>query len=147
MSKNERLKKAIEEIKFIYKLKQSEIAEELEVTGTYLSDMINGRVPLSGKMVNKLSELFHISTDWLEEGRGDIMSNTSTVAMEPLPAYNSDRGFRIDIKGYERIIKALESTITAKDETIASQRYAIEALKGEVKALKKMTDLLTKDSV
>lgn len=142
MPKNERLKRAIEEIKSVYKLNQAEIAEKLGVRSTYLSDVINGRVPLSGNIVSKLSELFHINKAWLEGGWGAIMYNTSTVD-EPAATYNTQR---TEVKGYEQIIRALESIIAAKDETILSQRCAIEALKREVEAVKKLTGFFTKEA-
>lgn len=150
MSRNEKLKKAISEVKLIYGLKQSEIAAELGVTGSYLSDMINGRVPLTNKMIAKLSELFHINAAWLRTGSGDIISNDSAVAMEPVSTYGKGAiqepaGLKMDVKGYERIIRALECAIAAKDETIASQKYAIEVLKEEVEALRKIAEHLPKN--
>ena len=106
--------------------------------------MINGRVPLTGKIVAKLSELFHINTAWLETGEGDMMDNTATAVMEPISPYAKDQ--KTEAKAYERIIKALENTIAAKDETILSQRYTIEALKEEVEALRKMVGFFAKEN-
>lgn len=60
MAINEPLKRAISEIKLTAKIKQAEIANKLEVKSTYLSDMINGRVPLSESISEKIYELFHI---------------------------------------------------------------------------------------
>lgn len=55
---NKTLKDAIDSIKFTGKLKQSDIADKLGVKSTYLSDMINGRVPLSDNIKDKIYELF-----------------------------------------------------------------------------------------
>ncbi len=140
MPKNERLKKAIEEIKLIHKLKQAEIAAELAVTGTYLSDMVNGRVPLTDSVINRLSELFHISTAWLRTGKGSIM--TYATANEPEASYNSNASpQKAATKNHEQTIKALKDIIAAKDEIIRIQQDTIEALKGEVEVLRKMTGL------
>ncbi len=69
MAKNEQLKIAIERIKINTGLKQAEIADKLDIKSTYLSDMINGRVPLTESVCQKIFELFHISIleDKLEE--------------------------------------------------------------------------------
>lgn len=60
MSINKDFKKAISSIKFNFELNQADIAERLGVKSTYLSDMINGRVPLSENISNKIYELFQI---------------------------------------------------------------------------------------
>lgn len=58
MSINQEFKNVISEIKFKNKLTQAQIAESLEVKSTYLSDMINGRVPVSDSILNKIYELY-----------------------------------------------------------------------------------------
>lgn len=61
MAINEQLKFGIERIKFTTALKQAEIADKLGIKSTYLSDMINGRVPLTENICQKIFELFQIS--------------------------------------------------------------------------------------
>ena len=61
MISNEQFKLLIEQLKLSSGLKQSEIAEMLSVKSTYLSDMINGRVPITEKMLKKISEKFQIN--------------------------------------------------------------------------------------
>lgn len=63
MAVNKQLKDAIAHIKFRFGLNQAEIADRLEVKSTYLSDMINGRVPFTDNISNKLYELFHITAE------------------------------------------------------------------------------------
>lgn len=58
MSVNQEFKSLISEIKFKNKLTQAQIAESLKVKSTYLSDMINGRVPVSDSILNKIYELY-----------------------------------------------------------------------------------------
>lgn len=55
MAKNQELKSLIGRIKFIHGLTQAQIADELSVQSTYLSDMVNGRVPFSEKFREKLN--------------------------------------------------------------------------------------------
>lgn len=58
MPQNEMLKNIIREIKFKRGITQKQIAEQLEVQPTYLSDAINGRVPYSGNLKDKIYELY-----------------------------------------------------------------------------------------
>ena len=71
---NQQLKNAIESIKFSFKIKQAEIAERLGVKNTYLSDMINGRVPFSDSMKEKLYEVFSYR---VSEGDESLMQGAS----------------------------------------------------------------------
>ena len=63
MAVNKELKKAIEEIKLKFNLRQSDISEKLGVKGPYLSDMINGRVPYSSNIEEKIYELFQMTPE------------------------------------------------------------------------------------
>ena len=58
MAINKELKELIRQIKFHYSIKQGEIAEQLGVTETYLSDAINGRAPFSDSLRSKIYEVF-----------------------------------------------------------------------------------------
>jgi len=57
---NKNFKRAIFKIKETYDLNQKEIASRLGIKATYLSEMINGSVPVTQKVINGLSEQFHI---------------------------------------------------------------------------------------
>ncbi len=58
MAVNQQLKRIVESIKYSHRLKQADIAEQLGVKTTYLSDMINGRVPFSDKFKERLFEVY-----------------------------------------------------------------------------------------
>ncbi len=60
MAVNKNFKKCIEKVKYEFSITQKEIAYKLKVHNTYLSDMINGRVPLTDQISNKIYELFQI---------------------------------------------------------------------------------------
>lgn len=51
-------KKLIKKVKFFYNIKQVDIAHTIDVTGPYLSDMINGRVPITDQVVKKIYEFY-----------------------------------------------------------------------------------------
>lgn len=54
----EKFKDVISEVKFLYKVKQSEISAKIGVKPTYLSDMINGRVPVTENVLQSIYEHF-----------------------------------------------------------------------------------------
>lgn len=66
------LKTVIKAIKFNFEINQSEIASRIGVTSTYLSDVINERVPLSELFSDKLQKAFSINPGYLLTGEGDI---------------------------------------------------------------------------
>lgn len=78
MAVNEELKNLIELIKFSNKINQSEIANKIGIKSTYLSDMINGRVPFSAKFKNSLYELY-----------SDCLAPQRSVSNEEIPNNNS----------------------------------------------------------
>lgn len=53
---NQRFKLIIAEIKYLYDVTQADIAFNIGVKTTYLSDMINGRVPVTDSVVQKIYE-------------------------------------------------------------------------------------------
>jgi transcriptional regulator with XRE-family HTH domain len=74
MSVNNDLKNAIGQVKLKFELTQADVAEKLGVKSTYLSDMINGRVPFTDNISDKLYELFNIKAN--PEERDELVSPT-----------------------------------------------------------------------
>jgi len=68
---NGELKRIIADIKIETGLKQAEIADKLGVKSTYLSDMINGRVPFSENIKALISEKFQTK----DMGKNDIKND------------------------------------------------------------------------
>lgn len=62
MAINQEFKNLISRIKYEYSLNQSQIADSLGVKKTYLSDMINGRVPYNETMSKKSVRFSRLST-------------------------------------------------------------------------------------
>jgi len=55
---NKGLKNIIGDIKFTDELTQAEIAQKISVSPTYLSDIVNERVPITSSILGKIYELF-----------------------------------------------------------------------------------------
>ena len=75
MSSNQRLKDVITEIKYREGITQKAISEALGFKNqSYLSDLANGRFPLSEGVSERISELYtYISKDWLLTGEGSML--------------------------------------------------------------------------
>lgn len=62
MAKNQELKNLLNQIKYEKDLTQAEIAQLVGIGKTYMSDMLNGRVPFTAKMMEKLEKLLEYNT-------------------------------------------------------------------------------------
>lgn len=83
MEDYQRLKQVIAEIKYREKITQKAISEALGFRNqSYLSDMANGRFPVTSDISERISELYtYISKSWLLTGEGDMLiedANTDT---------------------------------------------------------------------
>ena len=58
MADIEYFKKIINEMKTKHGIRQLDIANKIEVSPTYLSDMLNGRVPVTDNIIEKIHETF-----------------------------------------------------------------------------------------
>ena len=75
MTDYERLSEIVRSIKFQYKLTQREVAMKIGLkSATYLSDVLNGRHPVSEQISDSLVEVFpEYSKDWLLTGEGSML--------------------------------------------------------------------------
>lgn len=86
MTDYERLNEIVRSIKFGYKLTQREVAIKIGLkSATYLSDVLNGRHPVSEQISDSLIKAFpEYSKDWLLTGEGEMLiaseHDNSTVA-------------------------------------------------------------------
>lgn len=107
---NQELKKTIGAIKVAKGITQSEIATAIGVKPTYLSDMINERVPYSASMKNRIYEIY---SDCL-----------------PAPTEPKTPGF------WQRIIDNLLAQVCQKDEIIAERDKTIADLRQRIENMK-----------
>ena len=146
MISNEQFKLLIEQLKLSSGLKQSEIAEMLSVKSTYLSDMINGRVPITEKMLKKISEKFQINNFGSKNITAGII-NHSTIDNR---SYYSDSPdvLRAEIDRLDQIIETKESIIKSQEERIKSQEERIksqeERIKSQEERIDKLLDIIAK---
>lgn len=135
---NEPLKRAIEDVKIKYSLKQSEIAERIGVKSTYLSDMINGRVPLTSNMVEKMYEQFQIeiATD------GNEVSSSKRQVKDPKSKYikyiKGDNPE--DIKSEKD--KIIVSLVRAIEEMNEVEKIRAQAYERTAKNIERLIELL-----
>lgn len=134
---NQDFKNIIIRIKYEFNLNQSQIAERLGVKSTYLSDMINGRVPYNESMEKKIHEVFHISKDKnMNYGQnfGSIGGNNRSTYNNAGNTSNEDTEFlKQKIELLELRLKEKDDIIQAKNETIETKNEIIENLKAKIK--------------
>lgn len=81
MTDYERLNEIVRSIKFGYKLTQREVAIKIGLkSATYLSDVLNGRHPVSEQISDSLIKAFpEYSKDWLLTGEGTMLAGDGEV--------------------------------------------------------------------
>lgn len=126
MAVNQILKKAISAIKFKYQLRQVEVAEKIGVKNTYLSDVINGRSPLSELFSDKLIAAFSVSREYLNTGQGEVFEADKKEEQKPPETITMSR--------------EVFDQITKLTETILSQQRTIEMMQEERKKMLVRTD-------
>lgn len=80
---NEEFKRLIDKIKYEFSINQAQISERLGVKSTYLSDMINGRVPYNESMQKKIHEVFHIGyedSSSIQEGVNNMRITSEIIS-------------------------------------------------------------------
>ena len=83
MPVNEEFKRLIDKIKYEFSINQAQISERLGVKSTYLSDMINGRVPYNESMQKKIDEVFHIGyedSSSIQEGVNNMRITSEIIS-------------------------------------------------------------------
>lgn len=83
MPVNEEFKRLIDKIKYEFSINQAQISERLGVKSTYLSDMINGRVPYNESMQKKIHEVFHIgyeNSSSIQEGVNNMRITSEIIS-------------------------------------------------------------------
>jgi phage repressor protein C with HTH and peptisase S24 domain len=121
MPVNKIFKEAIFKIKSKYNLNQKEISDKLGIKNTYLSDMINGRVPVTENITNRVYELFQIGED---DGCDRLLTY---IYLLPISAYGGSlNNFTVSVKDFncERIlspIKDVDFAITVAGDSMAPE--------------------------
>lgn len=121
MAVNQVLKNIISAIKFKYQLKQVDVAEKIGVKNTYLSDLINGRSPVSELFTDKLVSAFSVNREYLNTGQGEIFEGDKKEEQNPPDMITMSR------EVFELIKK--------QSDTILSQQRTIEMMQEERKKM------------
>ena len=90
MVENKFFKSHIKRLKLEKDLTQAQIAEMLGVKSTYLSDMINGRVPITESVVGRIYEVFSYKIPLNNENEQSTMLQNSISYTKGRPYYNVD---------------------------------------------------------
>ena len=125
MAKNQELKNLLNKIKYEKDLTQAEVAQLVGVGKTYMSDMLNGRVPYSDNMKEKLEKLLEHNT---VIGNENIVGNISSSI--DARKYYSDSP---DV--LKQQISQLEQTIQDKEDQVRTLTDQVRTLTDQVRTL------------
>lgn len=132
-TKNQELNEIIRKIKFLTNLKQSQIAEKIGVSSSYLSDVINERYPFTDKLRVCLYEQFPSELGVVtnnSNNSGNINNgNNNTIS------YNNkngnDTGLQKEIESLKKILETKEEMIKELKERLKDKDEIIEMLKAK----------------
>jgi transcriptional regulator with XRE-family HTH domain len=134
MTETQRIKKVVEWLIFKGKVKsRRDLAENMGYTESSVSQILNGKVPLSDKFIKKLSIMDSvINQDWLFTGEGEML-NTHIQTDSLSGADNKSVSMPIDfllsmLNRQEQQLLSQQNAIAVKDGIIESQQRTIEAL-------------------
>lgn len=116
MADKETLKQIVAEIKFRHRERQSDIANKLGIKPTYLSDMLNGRVPFTDAIYTKISEIY---SDCIRNQNITGNSNTQINGNENylIDSNSITKSFE-EIEKHRQLIEQALKLIEKKDEQI-----------------------------
>jgi len=151
MAVNERLKNAIGSIKLLFKLTQAEVADRLGVRGTYLSDMINGRVPFSDSIKEKIYDVFSYDVDADEnilpnrpmDGGGQEDNSKLIPFYDDVASIGGNNKMTAMVEGVSQPTEYINAGDWFKDATAAIRHYGdsmVEYPPGCILALKEVID-------
>ena len=134
---NKDFKSLLNLIKIKENLKQAEVADKLNVKNTYLSDMANGRVPVTDNIIKKIYENFHIDNihDVNLGIQGNVINNSNVHQDNRKYFSDSPDVLRAQIEQLERLIEEKESRIAEKDKQIAEKDKQIAEKDKQIAAL------------
>ena len=73
-----RLKRVIEDLRYKQIVKnQTEVADKLGYTKTYLSRLLNGHETITRSVAEKMETMFSVDADWLLSGEGQMFKSDS----------------------------------------------------------------------
>lgn len=123
---NQTLKSVISAIKYKYGLKQAEIAEKIGIKNTYLSDLINGRSPLSELFSDKLCAAFLVRKEYLLSEEGSVFEEEEKKLASEI--------ISMPREVFEQITRLTE-TVLSQQKTIEGQQNLLEELLQERKKM------------
>lgn len=82
------ISKRIKDMMDIYDLTQTQLANKLGITASYISSLLNGRKNLTQEFIKSISNKIGVSWRWLLKGVGPIVMNNSFTIVQHLSNIN-----------------------------------------------------------
>ena len=142
MSDLQRFDKALKYIKLEFNLKnQAEIAEKLGYNKSYLSEIRNGKYPISEKTSYKIEEIFGISANWLLTGNGEMLRKADNKSVnQSIVGNNNNSIISSNVKGS---VNAVQHSISP-ETTTENSKYYLEIIKKQQEQIDKLIEVVNK---
>lgn len=130
----ERVKKVIEWLIFDHKVKsRRELAKKMGYTESSLSQILNEKVALSDRFINKLATVdYAINVDWLRTGEGNMLKNEalSATGLNHYSVKENDANYGEDaqIWALKQEVDHLTCLLLEKDKQLAEKERLIDLL-------------------
>ncbi len=136
MPKNFDITSIINRIKFEYDVTQKEIAKRLGVSATYISDIINGRLPFTDQLREKLNKEFPESEMVFESSE---QKGLPLIPIEAVAGFGSQQFPDLPVEGFYQIAEfsTADFLVRVKGDSMTPKYNA-----GDIIACKKVNDLL-----
>jgi transcriptional regulator with XRE-family HTH domain len=118
MTINQRLKDVIDALG----LNATELARDLNVTKSTISNVINGNSLPSSKVLMPLGEVFNVNINWLLLGQGEMFLNGEQSKINKTDFGNSRNSSCEDVTILKKEIQHLNDKLKDKEEIIRLMR-------------------------
>lgn len=122
-------------IEVIFKLKklgaikkQDDIAEKTGYNKSSISEILNGKVPLSDKFIQIFAAKYNVNEIWIYTGEGEVFNNSKPSEPDENPKSSDElvKTLEILLKMKDETIKMKDSEIGLRDKTIATLQEIIK---------------------
>ena len=137
----ELIKKSIREVKYRLGINQSEIADRIGVKNTYLSDMVNGRVPATVNLMEKMKEAFPFLSEENTDS-GDSDDSREIAFLKELLQSKEEL-----LQSKDEILRAKDAILKEKDARLKEQEKLIALMEEKVERMADESGKFTAPSV
>lgn len=119
-TKQDRLKKVLKDLAYMDEVaNQKDMAAKLKMDNSYLSSMLNGKLPITTRFIENLSNTFGISINWMATGEGHMYTKDEDGFDKPAKESQNKNVMQNNDEGHRQLVgnqgaKSLSSSTQEK---------------------------------